>query len=151
MLSNEKIERMSDRQFLCAGIKKQMLSCIVNEGYRCGIYVANISRVTTVAEILKYLIKEEVLDNNSFERYLSNDRPFRVSKNSAELYFDNGSIIRVKVANENIRAMRVNDVIVDYDVDETLVDVVIRKMYVPYKLLDEKRKDRIYKFVEIKF
>lgn len=121
--------RNANREYLYTTIRKQIANCIINENYRAGIYTSNTSNLETISDMLRMIITE-------YENYLKDVRPIIVSKNGIEIYFKNGSYIIGGKIVEGQRARRLNDIIYDSRIDKDIVNCIISKMFIPYRLDD---------------
>ena len=110
---------------LIEALKKQMEFCENKEKYRCGIYVENPERIKIVANVISNLLP---IPNRKIE--------LRINRYDAEARWQNGSIIRIMNASENVRGQRFNGVIIDNDIDKEIISCVIMPTIRPIMVFD---------------
>ena len=107
--------------------------CENKEKYKCGIYVENPERIKIVANVISNLLP---VPNRRVE--------LRMNQYYAEARWQNGSIIRIMNASENVRGQRFNGVIIDNDIDNRIVSCVIMPTIRPIRVFDEESDKEMY-------
>ena len=118
---------------LIEALQKQMNFCENKEKYKCGIYVKNPERIKIVANVISNLLP---VPNRRVE--------LRMNQYYAEARWQNGSIIRIMNASENVRGQRFNGVIIDNDIDNRIVSCVIMPIIRPIRVFDEESDKEMY-------
>ena len=118
---------------LVEALQKQMNFCENKEKYKCGIYVENTERIRIVANVISNLLP---FPNRMVE--------LRMNQYDAEARWQNGSIIRIMNASENVRGQRFNGVIIDNDIDNRIVSCVIMPTIRPIRVFDEESDKEMY-------
>ena len=118
---------------LVEALQKQMNFCENKEKYKCGIYVENTERIRIVANVISNLLP---FPNRMVE--------LRMNQYDAEARWQNGSIIRIMNASENVRGQRFNGVIIDNDIDNRIVSCVIMPTIRSIRVFDEESDKEMY-------
>ena len=118
---------------LVEALQKQMNFCENKEKYKCGIYVENPERIKIVANVISNLLP---FPNRRVE--------LRINQYDAEAKWQNGSIIRIMNASENVRGQRFNGVIIDNDIDNRIVSCVIMPAIRPIRVFNEETDNEMY-------
>ena len=118
---------------LVEALQKQMYFCENKEKYKCGIYVENPERIKIVANVISNLLP---VPNRRVE--------LRMNQYDAEAKWQNGSIIRIINASENVRGQRFNGVIIDNDIDNRIVSCVIMPTIRPIRVFNEETDKEMY-------
>ena len=122
---------------LIEALQKQMNFCKNKEKYKCGIYVENPERIKIVANVISNLLP---VPNRNIE--------LKMNRYDAGARWQNGSIIRIINASENVRGQRFNGVIIDNDIDNRIVSCVIMPTIRPIRVFngetDKEMYERIY-------
>ena len=118
---------------LVEALKKQMNFCENKEKYKCGIYVENPERIKIVANVISNLLP---VPNRNIE--------LKMNRYDAGARWQNGSIIRIINASENVRGQRFNGVIIDNDIDNRIVSCVIMPTIRPIRVFDEESDKEMY-------
>ena len=118
---------------LIEALQKQMNFCENKEKYKCGIYVENPERIKIVANVISNLLP---VPNRNIE--------LKMNRYDAEARWQNGSIIRIMNASENVRGQRFNGVIIDNDIDNRIVGCVIMPTIRPIKVFGEESDKEMY-------
>ena len=122
---------------LVEALQKQMNFCENKEKYKCGIYVENPERIKIVANVISNLLP---VPNRNIE--------LKMNRYDAGARWQNGSIIRIINASENVRGQRFNGVIIDNDIDNRIVSCVIMPTIRPIRVFneetDKEMDERIY-------
>ena len=93
-------------------LESQMLFCIIEPGYRCGVYLKYIgenffvNNVKFVCEIVKDMCNKNEIYNDSIDC-------IRYSKYDSCVRFKNGSFIKIIRTSDNVRGHRFNGIIID--------------------------------------
>ena len=114
-------------------LQKQMNFCENKEKYKCGIYVENPERIKIVANVISNLLP---VPNRNIE--------LRMNQYDAGARWQNGSIIRIINASENVRGQRFNGVIIDNDIDNRIVSCVIMPTIRPIRVFNEETDKEMY-------
>lgn len=107
--------------------------CENKEKYKCGIYVENPERIKIVANVISNLLP---VPNRKIE--------LRINRYDAEARWQNGSIIRIMNASENVRGQRFNGVIIDNDIDHKIISCVIMPAIRPIRVFDWESDKEMY-------
>lgn len=107
--------------------------CENKEKYKCGIYVENPERIKIVANVISNLLP---VPNRKIE--------LRINRYDAEARWQNGSIIRIMNASENVRGQRFNGVIIDNDIDHKIISCVIMPAIRPIRAFDWESDKEMY-------
>ena len=118
---------------LVEALQKQMNFCENKEKYKCGIYVENPERIKIVANVISNLLP---FPNRRVE--------LRMNQYDAEARWQNGSIIKIINASENVRGQRFNGVIIDNDIDSRIVSCVIMPTIRPIRVFNEETDKEMY-------
>ena len=118
---------------LVEALQKQMNFCENKEKYKCGIYVENPERIKIVANVISNLLP---VPNRNIE--------LRMNQYDAGARWQNGSIIRIINASENVRGQRFNGVIIDNDIDNRIVSCVIMPTIRPIRVFNEETDKEMY-------
>ena len=118
---------------LIEALQKQMNFCENKEKYKCGIYVENPERIKIVANVISNLLP---VPNRNIE--------LKMNRYDAEARWQNGSIIRIINASENVRGQRFNGVIIDNDIDNRIVSCVIMPTIRPIRVFNEETDKEMY-------
>ena len=118
---------------LIEALQKQMNFCENKEKYKCGIYVENPERIKIVANVISNLLP---VPNRRVE--------LRMNQYYAEARWQNGSIIKIINASENVRGQRFNGVIIDNDIDNRIVSCVIMPTIRPIRVFNEETDKEMY-------
>lgn len=118
---------------LIEALQKQMDFCENKEKYKCGIYVENPERIKIVANVISNLLP---VPNRKIE--------LRINRYDAEARWQNGSIIRIMNASENVRGQRFNGVIIDNDIDHKIISCVIMPAIRPIRVFDWESDKEMY-------
>ena len=114
-------------------LQKQMNFCENKEKYKCGIYVENPERIKIVANVISNLLP---VPNRNIE--------LKMNRYDAGARWQNGSIIRIINASENVRGQRFNGVIIDNDIDNRIVSCVIMPTIRPIRVFNEETDKEMY-------
>ncbi len=123
---------------LIEALQKQMDFCENKEKYKCGIYVENSERIKIVANVISNLLP---VPNRKIE--------LRINRYDAEARWQNGSIIRIMNASENVRGQRFNGVIIDNDIDHKIISCVIMPTIRPIRVFDWEFDKEMYERIYI--
>lgn len=107
--------------------------CENKEKYKCGIYVENPERIKIVANVISNLLP---VPNRNIE--------LKMNRYDAGARWQNGSIIRIINASENVRGQRFNGVIIDNDIDNRIVSCVIMPTIRPIRVFNEETDKEMY-------
>ena len=118
---------------LIEALQKQMNFCENKEKYKCGIYVENPERIKIVANVISNLLP---VPNRNIE--------LKMNRYDAGARWQNGSIIRIINASENVRGQRFNGVIIDNDIDNRIVSCVIMPTIRPIRVFNEETDKEMY-------
>ena len=118
---------------LIEALQKQMYFCENKEKYKCGIYVENPERIKIVANVISNLLP---VPNRNIE--------LKMNRYDAGARWQNGSIIRIINASENVRGQRFNGVIIDNDIDNRIVSCVIMPTIRPIRVFNEETDNEMY-------
>ena len=118
---------------LVEALQKQMNFCENKEKYKCGIYVENPERIKIVANVISNLLP---VPNRNIE--------LRMNQYDAGARWQNGSIIRIINASENVRGQRFNGIIIDNDIDNRIVSCVIMPTIRPIRVFNEETDKEMY-------
>ena len=118
---------------LVEALQKQMNFCENKEKYKCGIYVENPERIKIVANVISNLLP---VPNRNIE--------LKMNRYDAGARWQNGSIIRIINASENVRGQRFNGVIIDNDIDNRIVSCVIMPTIRPIRVFNEETDKEMY-------
>ena len=118
---------------LIEALQKQMNFCENKEKYKCGIYVENPERIKIVANVISNLLP---VPNRNIE--------LKMNRYDAGARWQNGSIIRIINASENVRGQRFNGVIIDNDIDNRIVSCVIMPAIRPIRIFNEETDNEMY-------
>ena len=118
---------------LVEALQKQMYFCENKEKYKCGIYVENPERIKIVANVISNLLP---VPNRNIE--------LKMNRYDAGARWQNGSIIRIINASENVRGQRFNGVIIDNDIDNRIVSCVIMPTIRPIRVFNEETDKEMY-------
>ena len=118
---------------LIEALQKQMNFCKNKEKYKCGIYVENPERIKIVANVISNLLP---VPNRNIE--------LKMNRYDAGARWQNGSIIRIINASENVRGQRFNGVIIDNDIDNRIVSCVIMPTIRPIRVFNEETDKEMY-------
>ena len=118
---------------LVEALQKQMNFCENKEKYKCGIYVENPERIKIVANVISNLLP---VPNRNIE--------LKMNRYDAGARWQNGSIIRIINASENVRGQRFNGVIIDNDIDNRIVSCVIMPTIRPIRVFNEETDNEMY-------
>ena len=118
---------------LVEALQKQMNFCENKEKYKCGIYVENPERIKIVANVISNLLP---VPNRNIE--------LKMNRYDAGARWQNGSIIRIINASENVRGQRFNGVIIDNDIDNRIVSCVIMPIIRPIRVFNEETDNEMY-------
>ena len=118
---------------LIEALKEQMDICENKEKYKCGIYVENPERIKIVANVISNLLP---VPNRNIE--------LKMNRYDAGARWQNGSIIRIINASENVRGQRFNGVIIDNDIDNRIVSCVIMPTIRPIRVFNEETDKEMY-------
>lgn len=118
---------------LIEALQKQMNFCENKEKYKCGIYVENPERIKIVANVISNLLP---VPNRRVE--------LRMNQYDAGARWQNGSIIRIINASENVRGQRFNGVIIDNDIDKEIISCVIMPTIRPIRVFNEESDKEMY-------
>ena len=118
---------------LIEALQKQMNFCENKEKYKCGIYVENPERIKIVANVISNLLP---VPNRNIE--------LKMNRYDAGARWQNGSIIRIINASENVRGQRFNGVIIDNDIDNRIVSCVIMPAIRPIRVFNEETDKEMY-------
>ena len=118
---------------LVEALQKQMNFCENKEKYKCGIYVENPERIKIVANVISNLLP---FPNRNIE--------LKMNRYDAGARWQNGSIIRIINASENVRGQRFNGVIIDNDIDNRIVSCVIMPTIRPIRVFNEETDKEMY-------
>ena len=118
---------------LVEALQKQMYFCENKEKYKCGIYVENPERIKIVANVISNLLP---VPNRNIE--------LKMNRYDAGARWQNGSIIRIINASENVRGQRFNGVIIDNDIDNRIVSCVIMPTIRPIRVFNEETDNEMY-------
>ena len=118
---------------LIEALQKQMYFCENKEKYKCGIYVENPERIKIVANVISNLLP---VPNRNIE--------LKMNRYDAGARWQNGSIIRIINASENVRGQRFNGVIIDNDIDNRIVSCVIMPTIRPIRVFNEETDKEMY-------
>lgn len=118
---------------LVEALQKQMNFCENKEKYKCGIYVENTERIKIVANVISNLLP---VPNRNIE--------LKMNRYDAGARWQNGSIIRIINASENVRGQRFNGVIIDNDIDNRIVSCVIMPTIRPIRVFNEETDKEMY-------
>lgn len=94
--------------------------CETQNRYKCGIFASSREKIDMVMEVISNIIP---VPNCSIQ--------LRKSQTQAEAIYNNGSVIRIVYANENVRGYRFNGLIVDNEINNNIVDTVILPHLIP--------------------
>ena len=118
---------------LVEALQKQMNFCENKEKYKCGIYVENPERIKIVANVISNLLP---VPNRNIE--------LKMNRYDAGARWQNGSIIRIINASENVRGQRFNGIIIDNDIDNRIVSCVIMPTIRPIRVFNEETDKEMY-------
>ena len=118
---------------LIEALKEQIDICENKEKYKCGIYVENPERIKIVANVISNLLP---VPNRNIE--------LKMNRYDAGARWQNGSIIRIINASENVRGQRFNGVIIDNDIDNRIVSCVIMPTIRPIRVFNEETDKEMY-------
>ena len=118
---------------LIEALQKQMNFCKNKEKYKCGIYVENPERIKIVANVISNLLP---VPNRNIE--------LKMNRYDAGARWQNGSIIRIINASENVRGQRFNGIIIDNDIDNRIVSCVIMPTIRPIRVFNEETDNEMY-------
>ena len=118
---------------LVEALQKQMNFCENKEKYKCGIYVENPERIKIVANVISNLLP---VPNRNLE--------LKMNRYDAGARWQNGSIIRIINASENVRGQRFNGIIIDNDIDNRIVSCVIMPTIRPIRVFNEETDKEMY-------
>ena len=118
---------------LIEALQKQMNFCENKEKYKCGIYVENPERIKIVANVISNLLP---VPNRNIE--------LKMNRYDAGARWQNGSIIKIINASENVRGQRFNGVIIDNDIDNRIVSCVIMPTIRPIRVFNEETDKEMY-------
>ena len=118
---------------LVEALQKQMNFCENKEKYKCGIYVENPERIKIVANVISNLLP---VPNRNIE--------LKMNRYDAGARWQNGSIIRIINASENVRGQKFNGVIIDNDIDNRIVSCVIMPTIRPIRVFNEETDKEMY-------
>ena len=118
---------------LIEALQKQMNFCENKEKYKCGIYVENPERIKIVANVISNLLP---VPNRNIE--------LKMNRYDAGARWQNGSIIRIINASENVRGQRFNGIIIDNDIDNRIVSCVIMPTIRPIRVFNEETDKEMY-------
>ena len=118
---------------LIEALQKQMNFCKNKEKYKCGIYVENPERIKIVANVISNLLP---VPNRNIE--------LKMNRYDAGARWQNGSIIKIINASENVRGQRFNGVIIDNDIDNRIVSCVIMPTIRPIRVFNEETDKEMY-------
>ena len=118
---------------LIEALQKQMNFCKNKEKYKCGIYVENPERIKIVANVISNLLP---VPNRNIE--------LKMNRYDTGARWQNGSIIRIINASENVRGQRFNGVIIDNDIDNRIVSCVIMPTIRPIRVFNEETDKEMY-------
>ena len=118
---------------LVEALQKQINFCENKEKYKCGIYVENPERIKIVANVISNLLP---VPNRNIE--------LKMNRYDAGARWQNGSIIRIINASENVRGQRFNGIIIDNDIDNRIVSCVIMPTIRPIRVFNEETDNEMY-------
>lgn len=118
---------------LIEALQKQMNFCENKEKYKCGIYVENPERIKIVANVISNLLP---VPNRNIE--------LKMNRYDTGARWQNGSIIKIINASENVRGQRFNGVIIDNDIDNRIVSCVIMSAIRPIRVFNEETDNGMY-------
>ena len=144
--AKDSVIREGNRVYLKSAITRQITNCIANENYRAGIFVSLRPKLDIVADILKDIVEEYHMISDS-----NDNRSIILSQNEVIMKFESGSTIKAVVASENSRGRRFNDIICDHQIDNELIDVVVKPTFINYDHFNPNSREYSLKFIECEF
>lgn len=105
---------------LIEALERQMDFCKTRIRYKCGVFVSSREKRDMVMEVISNIIP---VPNRSIQ--------LRKSLTQAEVFYGNGSAIRIVYTSENARGCRFNGLIVDNEINNNIVDTVILPYLIP--------------------
>lgn len=119
-------QKVVNNEFLKSAIKRQMMRCASKERYRSGIFIVDENKKKLLDDIIKDY-SEKI-----FTEYLVEKYPIKISRYGTEVYFKNGSTLRIVKAIENSRGNKFHDIIYDSNVENNIVSMIVLACHVPY-------------------
>lgn len=105
---------------LIEALEKQINFCKSLDWYKCGVFVKYGKDIKYVSD----QVREMVHEDDCVEKMIGRS-------GMTEIYFKNGSYIKVLPATDNARGRRWNGVIIDSEIDKEIQDCIIYPKIIP--------------------
>ena len=102
-------------------LKKQVYNCISKEHWFCGIYAQNQSHQNIIFDLVKQILS--YMPNGTYK--------IRSDMNVIQVLFENGSMLKILLPNENVRGYRFDSVVVD----STIANYIAKSIIYPKIIL----------------